>query len=279
MDIFTSPEELHAWCAAQKRLGRVIGLVPTMGSLHEGHLSLIRLAKENCDLVVVSIFVNPTQFAPNEDYDAYPRQEQADLALCQGEGADAVYLPRPADMYADDASVWVTETQLSRTLEGAERPTHFRGVCTVVAKLFNIVQPDVAVFGQKDFQQVAVIRRMVRDLNFPIRIIRAPIVRDPDGLAKSSRNAYLDPDARAAALSLSQALRDAQAAVAAGERDAARVEAAARATTAAAGWLPDYAKVIDAETLMPIQTILPGASALLLACRRGGLRLIDNTLL
>lgn len=279
MDIFTSPEELHAWCAAQKRLGRVIGLVPTMGSLHEGHLSLIRLAKENCDLVVVSIFVNPTQFAPNEDYDAYPRQEQADLALCQGEGADAVYLPRPADMYADDASVWVTETQLSRTLEGAERPTHFRGVCTVVAKLFNIVQPDVAVFGQKDFQQVAVIRRMVRDLNFPIRIIRAPIVRDPDGLAKSSRNAYLDPDARAAALSLSQALRDAQAAVAAGERDAARVEAAARATTTAAGWLPDYAKVIDAETLMPIQTILPGASALLLACRRGGLRLIDNTLL
>ena len=222
---------------------------------------------------------NPTQFAPNEDYDAYPRQEQADLALCQGEGADAVYLPRPADMYADDASVWVTETQLSRTLEGAERPTHFRGVCTVVAKLFNIVQPDVAVFGQKDFQQVAVIRRMVRDLNFPIRIIRAPIVRDPDGLAKSSRNAYLDPDARAAALSLSQALRDAQAAVAAGERDAARVEAAARATTTAAGWLPDYAKVIDAETLMPIQTILPGASALLLACRRGGLRLIDNTLL
>lgn len=279
MDIFTSPEELHAWCAAQKRLGRVIGLVPTMGSLHEGHLSLIRLAKENCDLVVVSIFVNPTQFAPNEDYDAYPRQEQADLALCQGEGADAVYLPRPADMYADDASVWVTETQLSRTLEGAERPTHFRGVCTVVAKLFNIVQPDVAVFGQKDFQQVAVIRRMVRDLNFPIRVIRAPIVRDPDGLAKSSRNAYLDPDARAAALSLSQALRDAQAAVAAGERDAARVEAAARATTTAAGWLPDYAKVIDAETLMPIQTILPGASALLLACRRGGLRLIDNTLL
>ena len=279
MDIFTSPEELHAWCAAQKRLGRVIGLVPTMGSLHEGHLSLIRLAKENCDLVVVSIFVNPTQFAPNEDYDAYPRQEQVDLALCQGEGADAVYLPRPADMYADDASVWVTETQLSRTLEGAERPTHFRGVCTVVAKLFNIVQPDVAVFGQKDFQQVAVIRRMVRDLNFPIRIIRAPIVRDPDGLAKSSRNAYLDPDARAAALSLSQALRDAQAAVAAGERDAARVEAAARATTTAAGWLPDYAKVIDAETLMPIQTILPGASALLLACRRGGLRLIDNTLL
>ena len=279
MDIFTSPDELHAWCAAQKRLGRVIGLVPTMGSLHEGHLSLIRLAKENCDLVVVSIFVNPTQFAPNEDYDAYPRQEQADLALCQGEGADAVYLPRPADMYADDASVWVTETQLSRTLEGAERPTHFRGVCTVVAKLFNIVQPDVAVFGQKDFQQVAVIRRMVRDLNFPIRVIRAPIVRDPDGLAKSSRNAYLDPDARAAALSLSQALRDAQAAVAAGERDAARVEAAARATTTAAGWLPDYAKVIDAETLMPIQTILPGASALLLACRRGGLRLIDNTLL
>ena len=279
METFASPEELHAWCAAQKRLGRAIGLVPTMGSLHEGHLSLIRAAKEKADVVVVSVFVNPTQFAPNEDYEAYPRREQADLALCQGQGADAVYLPRPADMYADDASTWVTETQLAKTLEGAERPTHFRGVCTVVAKLFNIVQPDVAVFGQKDFQQVAVIRRMVRDLNYPIQIVRAPIVRDPDGLAKSSRNAYLTPDARTAALSLSKALRGAQASVAAGERDAARLEADARAVTTAAGWLPDYVQVVDAETLMPIQTVLPGASAMLLACRRGNLRLIDNTLL
>ena len=279
MDTFHSPAELHAWCAAEKRLGRVIGLVPTMGCLHQGHLSLIRLAKERCDRVVVSIFVNPTQFAPNEDYDAYPRREQDDLALCQAEGADAVFLPRPADLYAQDHSAWVEETLLAKTLEGAQRPTHFRGVCTVVAKLFNIVQPDIAVFGQKDFQQVAVIRRMVRDLNFPIEIVRAPIVRDTDGLALSSRNAYLTPENRATALSLSRAIRQAQAAVDAGERDAAKIGAAAKETLTAAGWAPDYATVIDAETLIPIQTVLPGASALLLAARKDGLRLIDNTLL
>lgn len=279
MDTFHNPAELHAWCAAEKRLGRVIGLVPTMGCLHQGHLSLIRLAKERCDRVVVSIFVNPTQFAPNEDYDAYPRREQDDLALCQAEGADAVFLPRPADLYAQDHSAWVEETLLAKTLEGAQRPTHFRGVCTVVAKLFNIVQPDIAVFGQKDFQQVAVIRRMVRDLNFPIEIVRAPIVRDTDGLALSSRNAYLTPENRATALSLSRAIRQAQAAVDAGERDAAKIEAAAKETLTAAGWAPDYATVIDAETLIPIQTVLPGASALLLAARKDGLRLIDNTLL
>lgn len=279
MDTFHNPTELHAWCAAEKRLGRVIGLVPTMGCLHQGHLSLIRLAKERCDRVVVSIFVNPTQFAPNEDYDAYPRREQDDLALCQAEGADAVFLPRPADLYAQDHSAWVEETLLAKTLEGAQRPTHFRGVCTVVAKLFNIVQPDLAVFGQKDFQQVAVIRRMVRDLNFPIEIVRAPIVRDTDGLALSSRNAYLTPENRATALCLSRAVRQAQDAVAAGERDAAAIEAAAKETLTAAGWAPDYATVIDAETLIPIQTVLPGASALLLAARKDGLRLIDNTLL
>lgn len=279
MNTFHNPAELHAWCAAEKRLGRVIGLVPTMGCLHQGHLSLIRLAKERCDRVVVSIFVNPTQFAPNEDYDAYPRREQDDLALCQAEGADAVFLPRPADLYAQDHSAWVEETLLAKTLEGAQRPTHFRGVCTVVAKLFNIVQPDIAVFGQKDFQQVAVIRRMVRDLNFPIEIVRAPIVRDTDGLALSSRNAYLTPENRATALCLSRAVRQAQDAVAAGERDAAAIEAAAKETLTATGWAPDYATVIDAETLIPIQTVLPGASALLLAARKDGLRLIDNTLL
>ena len=279
MNTFHNPAELHAWCAAEKRLGRVIGLVPTMGCLHQGHLSLIRLAKERCDRVVVSIFVNPTQFAPNEDYDAYPRREQDDLALCQAEGADAVFLPRPADLYAQDHSAWVEETLLAKTLEGAQRPTHFRGVCTVVAKLFNIVQPDIAVFGQKDFQQVAVIRRMVRDLNFPIEIVRAPIVRDTDGLALSSRNAYLTPENRATALCLSRAVRQAQDAVAAGERDAAAIEAAAKETLTAAGWAPDYATVIDAEPLIPIQTVLPGASALLLAARKDGLRLIDNTLL
>ena len=279
METFRNPAELHAWCAAEKRLGRAIGLVPTMGCLHQGHLSLIRLAKERCDRVVVSVFVNPTQFAPNEDYDAYPRREQDDLALCQAEGADAVFLPRPADLYAQDHSAWVEETLLAKTLEGAQRPTHFRGVCTVVAKLFNIVQPDLAVFGQKDFQQVAVIRRMVRDLNFPIEILRAPIVRDADGLALSSRNAYLTPENRASALCLSRAVRQAQDAVAAGQRDAAAIQADADRTLRDAGWIPDYAIVVDAETLMPIPTVLPGASALLLAARKDGLRLIDNTLL
>lgn len=279
METFHNPAELHAWCAAEKRLGRAIGLVPTMGCLHQGHLSLIRLAKERCDRVVVSVFVNPTQFAPNEDYDAYPRREQDDLALCQAEGADAVFLPRPADLYAQDHSAWVEETLLAKTLEGAQRPTHFRGVCTVVAKLFNIVQPDLAVFGQKDFQQVAVIRRMVRDLNFPIEILRAPIVRDADGLALSSRNAYLTPENRASALCLSRAVRRAQDAVAAGQRDAAAIQADADRTLRDAGWIPDYAIVVDAETLMPIPTVLPGASALLLAARKDGLRLIDNTLL
>ena len=279
METFTTPADLHAWCAAQKRLGRAIGLVPTMGSLHEGHLSLIRLAKERCDTVVVSVFVNPPQFAPDEDYAAYPRHEARDLDLCAQTGADAVYLPPPEAMYAEDASTWITETLVSRTLEGAQRPTHFRGVCTVVAKLFNTVQPDLAVFGQKDYQQVAVIRRMVRDLDIPVEILRAPIVRDPDGLAKSSRNAYLTPEDRATALSLSQALRAARQAVATGERSAATLQAAAQNTLRAAGWEPDYVAIVDAETLTPIPTVLPGATAMLLACRKGRLRLIDNTLL
>ena len=279
MQTFTSPTELHAWCVEQKRLGRIIGLVPTMGYLHEGHLSLIREARKRCDAVVVSIFVNPTQFAPNEDYDAYPHKEADDLALCQAEGAAACFLPQPADMYPQDASTWVDETLLSKGYCGAQRPIHFRGVCTVVAKLFNIVGPDVAVFGQKDFQQVAVIRRMVRDLNFPIEIIRAPIVRDSDGLAKSSRNTYLSPEQRATALSLSRSLFAAKAAVEAGERSAATLEAAIRQAVTAAGWVPDYATVVDAETLVPLQEVAPGASAILLACRKDGLRLIDNILL
>ena len=279
METFTSPADLHAWCAQQKRLGRIIGLVPTMGYLHEGHLSLIREARKHCDTVVVSIFVNPTQFAPNEDYDAYPHKEADDIALCQAEGAAAVFLPQPCDMYPQDASTWVDETRLSKGYCGAQRPIHFRGVCTVVAKLFNIVGPDIAVFGQKDFQQVAVIRRMVRDLNFPIEIIRAPIVRDPDGLAKSSRNTYLSAEQRASALSLSRSLFAAKAAVDAGERNAATLEETIRRSVTAAGWIPDYATVVDAETLMPLQEVLPGASAILLACRNGNLRLIDNILL
>lgn len=279
MELFTTAADLNAWSAAQKRQGHRVALVPTMGYLHEGHLSLIREARKHCECVVVSIFVNPTQFAPNEDYDAYPHKEEDDIALCKAEGAAAVFLPQPSEMYPADASTWVEETVLSKGYCGAQRPIHFRGVCTVVAKLFNIAQPDVAVFGQKDFQQVAVIKRMVRDLNFPIQIIRAPIIRDEDGLAKSSRNTYLSADARKRALSLSRALFNAKAAVEAGECDAAKLEAEVRATVTAEGWMPDYVNVIDIETLMPLEKIIPGASAMLIACRSDGIRLIDNILL
>lgn len=279
MELFTTAADLNAWSATQKRQGHRVALVPTMGYLHEGHLSLIREARKHCECVVVSIFVNPTQFAPNEDYDAYPHKEEDDIALCKAEGAAAVFLPQPSEMYPADASTWVEETVLSKGYCGAQRPIHFRGVCTVVAKLFNIAQPDVAVFGQKDFQQVAVIKRMVRDLNFPIQIIRAPIIRDEDGLAKSSRNTYLSADARKRALSLSRALFNAKAAVEAGECDAAKLEAEVRATVTAEGWMPDYVNVIDAETLMPLEKVIPGASAMLIACRSDGIRLIDNILL
>ena len=279
MNIFTTAAELHAWSVAEKRAGRSVGLVPTMGYLHEGHLSLIREARKHCDSVAVSIFVNPTQFAPNEDYDAYPHKEEDDIALCEAEGAAAIFLPTPAEMYPADASTWVEEVVLAKGYCGAQRPIHFRGVCTVVAKLFNIADPDVAVFGQKDFQQVAVISRMVRDLNFPVKIIRAPIIRDEDGLAKSSRNTYLSADARKRALSLSRSLFAAKAAVDAGERDAAKLEAAIRQQTEAEGWIPDYVNVVDSETLMPLESVAPGASAILLACRSEGLRLIDNILL
>lgn len=279
MELFTTAADLNAWSATQKRQGHRVALVPTMGYLHEGHLSLIREARKHCECVVVSIFVNPTQFAPNEDYDAYPHKEEDDIALCKAEGAAAVFLPQPSEMYPADASTWVEETVLSKGYCGAQRPIHFRGVCTVVAKLFNIVQPDVAVFGQKDFQQVAVIKRMVRDLNFPIQIIRAPIIRDEDGLAKSSRNTYLSADARKRALSLSRALFNAKAAVEAGECDAAKLEAEVRATVTAEGWMPDYVNVIDTETLMPLEKVIPGASAMLIACRSDGIRLIDNILL
>lgn len=279
MELFTTAANLNAWSATQKRQGHRIALVPTMGYLHEGHLSLIREARKQCDRVVVSIFVNPTQFAPNEDYEAYPHKEEDDIALCEAEGAAAVFLPQPGEMYPADASTWVEETVLSKGYCGAQRPIHFRGVCTVVAKLFNIAQPDVAVFGQKDFQQVAVIKRMVRDLNFPIQIIRAPIIRDEDGLAKSSRNTYLSADARKRALSLSRALFNAKASVEAGENDAAKLEAEIRATVTAEGWIPDYVNVIDTETLMPLEKVSPGASAILIACRSDGIRLIDNILL
>ncbi|MBR2066372.1 MAG: pantoate--beta-alanine ligase, partial [Kiritimatiellae bacterium] len=197
MKIFRNPAGMQKWAKARRRAGAKIALVPTMGYLHEGHLSLIAKAKaRGADEIVVSVFVNPVQFGPNEDYAAYPRDEKADLAKCRAAGATAVFFPTPANMYLDGHSTYVVEERLSQGLCGARRPGHFRGVCTVVAKLFNLVSPDFAVFGQKDYQQAQVIKRMVRDLNFGIEIIVAPIIREPSGLARSSRNTYLSADGR-----------------------------------------------------------------------------------
>ncbi len=275
MLVIRTKKEMNAWSRALREAKQTLALVPTMGYLHEGHLSLIREALKRTPHVVVSIFVNPTQFGPNEDFSRYPRKEADDLTLCAETGAAAVFLPSAEEMYTANATTWVDETALSLRHCGADRPGHFRGVCTVVSKLFNIVQPDFAVFGQKDFQQTAVIRRMVRDLDFPIEIITAPIIREADGLAKSSRNTYLTPETRPGALSLSQALF---AAKASGERDSATLEAAARKHIEAAGWSVDYATVIDSETLEPKITAEPPA-AMIVAARQNGIRLIDNLIL
>ena len=276
MMIFTSASDMQAWALTQRAQGKRVGLVPTMGYLHDGHLSLITEARKRVDLVVVSIFVNPVQFGPNEDFAKYPRNEARDLELCEQAGADAVFLPQVAEMYAPDASVFITEERLGNGLCGAKRPGHFRGVCTVVAKLFNLALPHVAVFGQKDYQQAAVIRRMVRDLNFPIEIVVAPIVREPDGLAMSSRNVYLSADERKRALGLSRALQVAADAVADEAADAVRQRM--RAVLDAHGLAPDYVEIVDAETLEPVSAVRRGNVALV-AAMCGKTRLIDNWVL
>ncbi len=266
--------QANAWRAAGKR----IALVPTMGCLHAGHRSLIHRAQELADVVVVSIFVNPTQFGPGEDLAAYPRTWDADRDACEQDGVDVVFFPTAAEMYPADASTWVTEEVLSRPLCGARRPGHFRGVTTVVTKLFLATLPDVAVFGQKDAQQALVIKRLVRDLNFPVAIEVAPIVREPDGLALSSRNRYLSPAERERALALSRGIRKAAAAFAAGERRAADLIRQVRDEVTAADGDIDYIEIRDAATLEPVETI---ADPVLLAAavRYGPARLIDNAIL
>jgi pantoate--beta-alanine ligase len=252
-----------------------IGFVPTMGALHEGHLSLVRLARKESGFVVVSIFVNPLQFAPGEDFSRYPRPEERDLALVEGEGVDAVYLPAARDLYPPGFSTAVEVSGVSEGGEGAARPGHFRGVATVVAKLFLHVAPDVAVFGRKDLQQVAVIRRMVRDLDFPVRVIAGETVREPDGLAMSSRNAYLSGAERELAASLPRALFRAGDAAARGERVAAALAESARRELEAAGLAVDYVQVVDPDTMRPVADANPG-SAIAAAVRVGKTRLIDN---
>ena len=278
MKVFTEPKKLQKWAAQQKRAGRKIALVPTMGYLHEGHLSLIRKAKEKkADEIIVSVFVNPVQFCPGEDYEKYPRDEKADLAKCKAAGATAIFFPTPANMYLENHSVYINEELLSKGLCGARRPGHFRGVCTVVAKLFNLAHPDFAVFGQKDYQQAQIIKRMVRDLNFDLDIIVAPIVREPSGLARSSRNTYLSAAEKEMALAISKSLRELKESGksrASGLSSTAALKALAK-KLAAAGLRVDYCEAVDAETLEPVKKIGRGVTVLV-AAYCGKTRLIDN---
>jgi pantoate--beta-alanine ligase len=272
-------EEVRKAVAAARRRGLTVGLVPTMGALHAGHASLIRTARAETGFVVVSIFVNPTQFGPAEDFERYPRPLQADLELCAREGVDLIFHPDRSVMYPQGYCTWVTVEQLQDVLCGASRPGHFRGVATVVAKLFNIVGPDVAYFGQKDAQQVRLIEQMAADLNMPVRIRRCPTVREPDGLALSSRNRYLDPDQRRQATVLHQALEEVRRRVDAGERDADVLRQALKARVdATPGARLDYAAVVDFNTLRPVDRVRPNV-LVALAVHFGTTRLIDNILL
>jgi pantoate--beta-alanine ligase len=267
--------------APERAAGRSIGLVPTMGSFHEGHLSLVRRARAACDVVVVSLFVNPTQFGPTEDLDAYPRNEARDRALAEAEGVDLLFEPPVGEVYPEGFDTTVTVGGLTSVLDGdpARRgPGHFAGVATVVTKLFNMVAPDVAYFGQKDAQQALVIRKLARDLDIPVRIEVCPTVRDPDGLALSSRNAYLSGDERERALALSRALRAAERAVAGGAFEADAVLAAARAELDEAGIEPDYLELRSTEDLSEVERV-NGPTLLAVAARVGRARLIDNAVL
>ena len=278
MEFCTTVEAIRERAAAWKKAGERIAVVPTMGYLHEGHLSLMRIARQHADHVITTIFVNPTQFGPTEDLDKYPRDLAHDQQLCEEVGVDAIFHPAPAEMYAPDFSVWVTEESLSKTLCGAFRPIHFRGVCTVCLKLFNITLADVAVFGRKDAQQALVIERMVRDLNVPIQIIQAPLVREADGLALSSRNKYLSAEERVRALALSRGLRAAQAKYNAGERNAQALKDAVLQELQPAADSIDYVDVMARSTLRPVETVDQPA-LLAIAAYIGKTRLIDNLFL
>jgi len=277
MRVVTRIEDVREAAGAARAEGLTVGLVPTMGALHEGHLSLIRQAVADTGFVVVSNYVNPTQFGPGEDFERYPRDLDADNRLCEAAGVALVYAPRTEDLYPPGHATWIEVTGLSETLEGASRPGHFRGVATVVATLLNIVQPDVAYFGRKDAQQLAVIRRMVRDLCLPVRIVGMPIVREADGLALSSRNRFLSPDERADALCLVHALRLAEDLVAAGAVEAAGiVERMRDLIEPVASAAIDYIAVVDPETFLA-RARVEGPTLVALAVRIGKTRLIDNT--
>lgn len=279
MDVLNAVTAMQQWSEARRAAGRRIGFVPTMGYLHEGHLSLIHEARRRSDCVVASIFVNPLQFGAHEDLTRYPSDIPRDTELLAGAGTDVIFLPAVEAMYPPGAQTTVVVDRLTRGLCGASRPTHFRGVTTVVAKLFNIVKPHVAVFGRKDYQQYAVIKRMVADLDFDIEIVGAPLVREADGLAMSSRNAYLSTAERKAALCLSRALRHAAALVDAGETDAGKVLDGVRERIGSEPLAHlDYAELVDADTLEAVAAV-SGRTLLAVAAFVGKTRLIDNLVL
>lgn len=277
--LVTTVARLRDAVGAARRAGKRIGLVPTMGALHEGHLSLVRAARAECDYAVVSIFVNPSQFGPHEDLTKYPRTLDADLAALAGCGADLVFAPSDEEVYGPEHTTWVEVDVVAKPLEGVFRPIHFRGVATVVLKLLNMVQPDAAYFGQKDFQQASVIKKMVADLNVPTAIRVCPTVREADGLAMSSRNRYLSPAARQRALVLWHGLQHAKRLVAQGERRAAEVIAAMRRVVeSAADAQVDYIALVDPETFQPVDAIARPTLAAL-AVKIENTRLIDNCML
>ena len=279
MRIFNTIEEMRAACRAARSGGRRLGFVPTMGALHEGHSSLVRVARQSCDAVAASIFVNPAQFGPNEDLAKYPRSFERDLELLEKEGVELLFAPSVDEMYPAGAMTWVTVEGLSDKLDGRSRPGHFRGVTTVVAKLFHIVEPDAAFFGQKDAAQVAIVRRMVRDLNIPVEIVACPIVRERDGLAMSSRNVYLDAQQRKEALVLHRSLMRVKKCWDDGERGAARLIATGREEVSLEKSVRlDYFEIVDRDSLDPVVNAQSGA-LVAVAGFVGATRLIDNLLL
>ena len=279
MEWLTEIRQIRAFSARGPRADRRLGLVPTMGALHEGHLSLVRRAREERDLVVVSIFVNPAQFGPTEDYRKYPRNPEQDMRMLEPLGVKAVFAPEAGEMYPSGFDTWVESGEAAESIEGAHRPGHFRGVATVVLKLLNIVQPQAAYFGQKDYQQMVIVRRMVRDWNLDIDIVVCPIVREEDGLALSSRNVYLKGEDRKAARVLSCSLKKAVTLAASGERDAKKIVVGMKKIFAAEPRAQlEYAEIVDGETLAPLKRLEPGSVALV-AARVGPTRLIDNTIL
>ncbi len=281
MKIISSVREMQRTAEELRLQGKRIGVVPTMGYLHEGHLSLIRLARQRSDIVVVTLFVNPTQFGPTEDFDRYPRDFNRDRRLAEEAGCDILFAPESREMYGEDYLSYVEVEKLSRILEGEFRPTHFRGVTTVVAKLFNLTKPHLAVFGQKDAQQATIIKKMVRDLNFDIEIVVAPTVREPDGLAMSSRNVYLTPEERTDALVLKQSLDLAERLVQEGVRDPRKIiDEMKRLISSKNSAKLDYIAVVEPETLSPVTRLRDHQAVLVaLAVRIGSTRLIDNTVI